>query len=87
MHKWFGDKHVLRGVSFSIRRGEAVGVIGSSGTGKVGFGSVVPRHPPKGDIEYASTVARSFQDPKVVAAALEAAGPPPLRSFTIRGPR
>nr|CAB3452823.1 unnamed protein product [Digitaria exilis] len=34
VHKSFGDKHVLRGVSFKIRHGEAVGIIGPSGTGK-----------------------------------------------------
>jgi len=30
----FGPKQILRGASFSIRRGECVGVIGGSGTGK-----------------------------------------------------
>lgn len=34
IHKSFGEKHVLRGVSFKIRQGEAVGIIGPSGTGK-----------------------------------------------------
>ncbi|XP_020175501.1 protein TRIGALACTOSYLDIACYLGLYCEROL 3, chloroplastic isoform X1 [Aegilops tauschii subsp. strangulata] len=34
VHKSFGDKHVLQGVSFKIRHGEAVGIIGPSGTGK-----------------------------------------------------
>uniref|UniRef100_A0A1J3F318 Protein TRIGALACTOSYLDIACYLGLYCEROL 3, chloroplastic n=1 Tax=Noccaea caerulescens TaxID=107243 RepID=A0A1J3F318_NOCCA len=34
VYKSFGDKHILKGVSFKIRRGEAVGVIGPSGTGK-----------------------------------------------------
>eukprot|EP01025_Chloroclados_australasicus_P037807 TRINITY_DN3866_c0_g3_i1.p1 TRINITY_DN3866_c0_g3~~TRINITY_DN3866_c0_g3_i1.p1 ORF type:complete len:413 (-),score=56.16 TRINITY_DN3866_c0_g3_i1:355-1593(-) len=34
VHKSFGDKHILRGVNFKIYRGEAVGVIGASGTGK-----------------------------------------------------
>uniref|UniRef100_A0A1J3CTH6 Protein TRIGALACTOSYLDIACYLGLYCEROL 3, chloroplastic n=1 Tax=Noccaea caerulescens TaxID=107243 RepID=A0A1J3CTH6_NOCCA len=34
VYKSFGDKHILRGVSFKIRHGEAVGVIGPSGTGK-----------------------------------------------------
>ncbi|KAK6791873.1 hypothetical protein RDI58_010954 [Solanum bulbocastanum] len=32
--KSFGDKHILRGVSLKIRHGEAVGIIGPSGTGK-----------------------------------------------------
>ncbi|CAN4106457.1 unnamed protein product [Withania somnifera] len=32
--KSFGDKRILRGVSLKIRHGEAVGIIGPSGTGK-----------------------------------------------------
>lgn len=34
VHKKFGTKEVLTGASFKIRRGEAVGIIGGSGTGK-----------------------------------------------------
>ncbi|PKA53397.1 Protein trigalactosyldiacylglycerol 3, chloroplastic [Apostasia shenzhenica] len=34
IHKSFGEKQILRGVSFKIRHGEAVGIIGPSGTGK-----------------------------------------------------
>lgn len=34
IHKSFGAKRVLAGASFKIRRGEAVGIIGPSGTGK-----------------------------------------------------
>ncbi|KAL6768856.1 hypothetical protein ACKKBF_B16510 [Auxenochlorella protothecoides x Auxenochlorella symbiontica] len=34
VYKSFGDKHILRGASFCVRRGEAVGIIGGSGTGK-----------------------------------------------------
>ena len=32
--KTFGDKTVLQGANIKIRRGEAVGIIGGSGTGK-----------------------------------------------------
>jgi len=34
VYKSFGEKHILQGASFKIRRGEAVGIIGPSGTGK-----------------------------------------------------
>ncbi|KAK3246501.1 ABC transporter [Cymbomonas tetramitiformis] len=34
VHKSFGSKKILSGASFKIRRGEAVGIIGPSGTGK-----------------------------------------------------
>jgi ABC-type lipoprotein export system ATPase subunit len=34
VHKAFGDNVILRGCTFKIRRGEAVGIIGASGTGK-----------------------------------------------------
>ncbi|XP_047327639.1 protein TRIGALACTOSYLDIACYLGLYCEROL 3, chloroplastic [Impatiens glandulifera] len=34
VYKSFGEKHILRGVSFKIKHGEAVGIIGPSGTGK-----------------------------------------------------
>jgi polar amino acid transport system ATP-binding protein len=34
VHKWFGQLHVLRGVSLSVGRGEVVVVIGPSGSGK-----------------------------------------------------
>ena len=37
LHKKFGDLHVLRGVSETIRRGEVVSVIGQSGSGKSTF--------------------------------------------------
>ena len=34
VHKWFGQLHVLNGVSMSVARGEVVVVIGPSGSGK-----------------------------------------------------
>lgn len=32
--KSFGTKNILRGANIKVRRGEAVGIIGGSGTGK-----------------------------------------------------
>ncbi len=40
LHKSFGDKEVLRGMSLDVRRGESVVIVGGSGTGK----SVTLRH-------------------------------------------
>ena len=34
VHKSFGSKPILRGANIQVRRGEAVGIIGGSGTGK-----------------------------------------------------
>jgi general L-amino acid transport system ATP-binding protein len=37
VHKWFGDFHVLDGVSATVKRGEVVVVFGPSGSGKSTF--------------------------------------------------
>ncbi len=34
IHKSFGDTHVLRGIDFSLERGQVLSIIGSSGSGK-----------------------------------------------------
>ena len=34
LHTYYGSSHVLHGVSFSVRRGEAVGLMGRNGMGK-----------------------------------------------------
>jgi general L-amino acid transport system ATP-binding protein len=37
VHKWFGDFHVLRGISLTLKRQEVVVVFGPSGSGKSTF--------------------------------------------------
>lgn len=37
LHKWYGEFHVLKGISTSIRKGEVVVVCGPSGSGKSTF--------------------------------------------------
>jgi len=34
IHKWFGAVHALRGVDFTVRHGEIVGLVGDNGAGK-----------------------------------------------------
>lgn len=37
VHKWFGDFHVLRGITTTVKKGEKVVIFGASGSGKSTF--------------------------------------------------
>lgn len=37
IHKWFGDNHVLKGISLEAREGDVVSILGASGSGKSTF--------------------------------------------------
>ena len=43
VHKWFGDFHVLRGLSTTVKRGDVGVVFGPSGSGKSTFIRVINR--------------------------------------------
>ena len=34
LHSYYGTSHILHGIDFSVRRGEAVGLMGRNGMGK-----------------------------------------------------
>lgn len=52
VHKWFGDFHVLRGISATIKKGEVIVICGPSGSGKSTFIRTINRleEHQKGDI-------------------------------------
>jgi branched-chain amino acid transport system ATP-binding protein len=49
LHTYYGASHILHGINFLVRRGEAIGVMGRNGMGKTTLirtlvGQVAPRH-------------------------------------------
>jgi heme exporter protein A len=57
VHVWRGDRHVLKGVSLKVRRGELLQVSGPNGTGKTTLLRVVSGllHPEGGTISWQGT--------------------------------
>jgi branched-chain amino acid transport system ATP-binding protein len=63
LHSFYGDSHVLHGVDFSIREGEAVGLMGRNGMGKSTLlkslvGVVAPR---EGEVTVAGRPTRGMK--------------------------
>ncbi|MFA7556211.1 MAG: ABC transporter ATP-binding protein [Hydrogenophaga sp.] len=63
LHSFYGDSHILHGVDFSVRRGEAVGLMGRNGMGKSTLlkslvGVVSPRH---GDVSVGGRSTRGMR--------------------------
>ena len=50
--KYFGDLHVLNDISFNVRKGEFICIVGPTGCGKTTFLNLLPRiyMPSKGDL-------------------------------------
>lgn len=62
----YGDNEVLKNLSFQLKKGEILGIMGESGSGKSTLSSVIVKllKERKGDIKYfGNTVSMVFQDP------------------------
>lgn len=57
LYKSFGDKHILMGMDFTLRKGENMGIVGKSGTGKSVLTKCIVRliEPDAGDIHVLGT--------------------------------
>ena len=67
LHKSFGENHILKGIDFSVKKGEVVSVIGSSGSGKSTFLRCINllEWPTSGEIFYkdANVLTRGYNIP------------------------
>ncbi|KAK9832179.1 hypothetical protein WJX74_001889 [Apatococcus lobatus] len=72
VHKSFGSKRILQGATIKIRRGDAVGIIGASGTGKSTTLRLMAGllAPDKGDVKVFGKARRGLlnDDPEAAAA-------------------
>jgi heme exporter protein A len=64
LHLWRGDRHLLRGVSFVLRQGELLQVMGHNGVGKTSLLRCVAGliEPESGDIAWQGTLVRQSRD-------------------------
>ena len=64
--KHFGDTHALDDVSFSLRRGERLGIVGGSGSGKTTTLKLIAglEKPTSGSVSVEARVQMVFQDPQ-----------------------
>jgi heme exporter protein A len=64
LHLWRGDKHLLRGVSFALRAGELLQVMGPNGVGKTSLLRCVAglMEPESGEIAWAGAEVRRARE-------------------------
>jgi len=67
LHSWYGPNHVLRGVDFSVRRGEIMVILGTSGCGKSTLLKNVIRlfSPGKGSIRLLGREMTTLEDEQI----------------------
>ncbi|MEA5128701.1 MAG: ATP-binding cassette domain-containing protein [Proteiniphilum sp.] len=64
LYKSFGDKHILRGIDLTLHKGENLGIVGKSGTGKSVLAKCIVRliEPDKGEINVLGTDVLACDD-------------------------
>src|SRR2546429_5508419 len=87
LHLWRGDRHVLRGVSFSLSRGECLQVTGPNGSGKTSLLRTVCglMYPEEGRVLWEGRDVRS--DLRAFHCALTYPGPGPPLEAHLSAPR